>query len=194
MKAKAFAAMLVCALFMLPGPAIAEFFKYTDQNGVVRFTDNMGDVPQDQRSDLTRYSQPEDSLSPESQIEAVKNRANEIQKDNQAKAARQQLVNSVEKQLDNKARAVSKKINAYLAEENRLKEEEKNLNAEHETLQAEMEKFQEKKKRIRRRSSARAYDRDAKQLQAKIDAYVEKRRVFDEKIRRFVNMKKSLMK
>jgi len=38
-------------------PVFAEFYRYTDENGVVRFTDNMLEVPEAQRKAAGRYSE-----------------------------------------------------------------------------------------------------------------------------------------
>ncbi len=37
--------------------ASAEFYKYRDKNGVLHFTDNLGEVPADQRSKIKRYQE-----------------------------------------------------------------------------------------------------------------------------------------
>ncbi len=38
-------------------PVFAEFYRYTDENGVVRFTDNMLEVPEAQRKAAGRFSE-----------------------------------------------------------------------------------------------------------------------------------------
>lgn len=44
------------AIFMLcPAPVSAEFYKYTDKDGYVRYTDNLNDVPEKQRADAQQY-------------------------------------------------------------------------------------------------------------------------------------------
>jgi hypothetical protein len=44
-------------LCLIPGLAAAEFYKYRDQNGIVRFTDNLLDVPKDQRGAVEQYKE-----------------------------------------------------------------------------------------------------------------------------------------
>ena len=41
--------LLLVALSLIPMPVFAEFYKYKDANGVLRFTDNLLEVPKDQR-------------------------------------------------------------------------------------------------------------------------------------------------
>jgi hypothetical protein len=57
---------LVC-LILIPGICFAEFYKYRDANGVLRFTDNLGDVPKDQREKVRQYQEattPEPAVGP----------------------------------------------------------------------------------------------------------------------------------
>ena len=42
-------------LISLPIGVSAEFFQYTDENGIQRFTDNLADVPKDQRNKVQQY-------------------------------------------------------------------------------------------------------------------------------------------
>ena len=49
-------AILIAAM-VFAGPAFAQFYKYLDKQGVVRFTDDINQVPQDQRSAARSYSE-----------------------------------------------------------------------------------------------------------------------------------------
>jgi len=40
----------------LPSTVSAQFYGYADENGVYHFTDNLGDIPEDQRQKLNRYN------------------------------------------------------------------------------------------------------------------------------------------
>lgn len=50
---------------MLPASVMAEFYRYRDANGVMRFTDNLDEVPRDQRPAVASYNEPDDFLTPE---------------------------------------------------------------------------------------------------------------------------------
>ena len=41
-------------------PSFAEFYQYTDQSGVLRFTDDLTLVPEDQRPKVKKYVEPDD--------------------------------------------------------------------------------------------------------------------------------------
>lgn len=47
--------MVVVVVAGLCGPASAEYYKYRDKNGLLRFTDNLQEVPADQRDRIQRY-------------------------------------------------------------------------------------------------------------------------------------------
>ncbi len=53
---------LIIALF--PNPGHAEFYKYKDANGILHFTDDLNEVPEDQRPDVWRYKEADDDLTP----------------------------------------------------------------------------------------------------------------------------------
>ncbi len=54
---------ILLALMFFVQPLFAEYYKYTDDNGVVCFTDNLADVPVAQRTDSNVY---EEIISPQS--------------------------------------------------------------------------------------------------------------------------------
>lgn len=49
----------------LPSSVLAEYYQYRDQNGVLRFTDNLADVPEDQRQQIESYTESEDYVMTE---------------------------------------------------------------------------------------------------------------------------------
>ena len=59
-------AILIAAM-VFAGPAFAEFYKYLNQQGQVRFTDDINQVPQDQRAAARSY--PESQVSETSAVE-----------------------------------------------------------------------------------------------------------------------------
>lgn len=45
-------------------PVYAEFYRYTDANGVVRYTDNIADVPESQRAKIDSYEEVKEDRPP----------------------------------------------------------------------------------------------------------------------------------
>lgn len=53
---------------LIPAPLAAQFYRYTDARGNVRFTDDINQVPEDQRARVRRYAEaaaPETEAAPE---------------------------------------------------------------------------------------------------------------------------------
>jgi len=48
---------ILLVLLVLPMLVSAEIYKYRDQNGVLRFTDNLTEVPIDQRKNIEQYKE-----------------------------------------------------------------------------------------------------------------------------------------
>jgi hypothetical protein len=57
MMAKGRVLLVVLALMMSPLVAQGEFYRYKDAEGIVRFTDNLAEVPEDQRPQVAVYQE-----------------------------------------------------------------------------------------------------------------------------------------
>ena len=58
-------ALLFLVCMWLPSSVLAEYYQYRDQNGVLRFTDNLADIPEDQRQQIDSYTETKDLSSSE---------------------------------------------------------------------------------------------------------------------------------
>lgn len=63
MKWRGVLVVLICLLYA--GSAWAEFYRYRDANGVLRFTDNLAEVPENQRPKIKQYGESTDEMTPE---------------------------------------------------------------------------------------------------------------------------------
>jgi uncharacterized protein DUF4124 len=88
--------ILGVVLSLITIPACAEFYKYKDANGVLRFTDNLLDVPRDQRENIQAYKEvvtpePKPELTDEEIEEsALNNKNNQIEQLNREREALEQ--------------------------------------------------------------------------------------------------------
>ncbi len=57
--------VMALALMLVPLISSAEFYKYRDESGVLRYTDDMNEIPKDQRPNMDAYSEPADFSPPE---------------------------------------------------------------------------------------------------------------------------------
>lgn len=61
---------VLCLVFLLvllgvSHPAHGDLYRYVDKDGVLHFTDNLADVPEDQRLDSHRFREPEEPSTPQ---------------------------------------------------------------------------------------------------------------------------------
>jgi len=62
---------IVIIFLLLAGPVTAQFYRYIDKNGDLRFTDDLSKVPAGQRANMRKYNEPETGPAPSSK-EAVR--------------------------------------------------------------------------------------------------------------------------
>ncbi|CAB5100452.1 Pyruvate kinase (EC [Olavius algarvensis associated proteobacterium Delta 3] len=75
--------VLFLVLVAWPGSSTAEFYRYYDENGALRFTDNLAEVPEDQQPQVKRYQEEDDYLTPRQRAEKARNQAKaQIEREN----------------------------------------------------------------------------------------------------------------
>ncbi len=138
-------------------PASAQFYKYTDEDGVVRFTDDLGKIPKDQREDIPAYWE-----SRESETEAA------AESGDDAEASRSYLSDTDE------------------ATEEELAQESKRLETMRNELQQEYEALVQEQERIRpdgavtkSKAKAREYNRQKAALRERADQYDANRKAYE---------------
>ncbi len=97
--------VIALALMLVPLISSAEFYKYKDKSGVLRFTDDMNEIPKDQRSKMDAYSEPADFITPEQEQQKIET-AQKAQK--AAEAAVVKDKDAMRVKLDNTSNALDK--------------------------------------------------------------------------------------
>jgi hypothetical protein len=144
--------ILLTVLSLIPIPVCAEYYKYKDDNGVLRFTDSLLDVPKDQRENIQAYKEvvtpepkPETSDMVKEEV-SLKDRNNRIEQLNSERASLEQSF---------------KDLNA-----------ERNSLLESSPSPQEPEAYEAHKKLIETfNEKIKSYEEQRKQFQAKIDAF-----------------------
>ena len=166
-------AFALCLL--LAGPASAEFYKYVAEDGTVHFTDDINDVPADQRAQIEGYaesegktdlveeqSQAEEEVGEESSDENSMDEALSILQENanadnedpdQARTRLEQL----KADIDKKYQALQKEKNAIETERQKVKTRE------------EIMKYNKRVEELNQRIAE--YEAKGKEYQAQVDAY-----------------------
>lgn len=151
MRFKTIAIVLIGLL--LPGLAAAEFYKYRDASGALRFTDNLNEVPPAQRPEVVTYEESRPpapaGLGPAADVPAVPDRTTELK-----------------------------------AREAALMTEKEALDQEYQSLMEANRVFEEQKKDLIEKDPA-GYQQRARELNARIEAYDAKRKMFQEKASAF---------
>ncbi len=150
------------ALFLAALPASAEFYKYRDASGVLRFTDNLAEVPPDQRPNVSTYEGVQTSgNAPEEQAAAPPGA------DGQREAA--------------VAGGTGSEVKEDLEEERkRLEGVKQTLDKEREDLARQKEALKEERKNLRDERDARVYNEKVKELNDRIAEYEQRRKAFQE--------------
>ena len=144
---------LVFIVGLVPGLTAAEYYKYRDENGVVRFTDNLLDVPKDQRKGVQAYNEIKSSDPAEEAVEGESQKETSFEdREKQAQALRDEhaQLNEIFQQLEEERKVIA----------------EQNQNPKD---QAEYEAF---KKRVDAYNARiQAYERQRDDFQKRVDAF-----------------------
>jgi len=146
-------------LLLVPALSFAEFYKYRDKDGVLRFTDNLVDVPEDQRPKVDNYSEPDDFLTPHEKKKKA------IQKEKASKKIR-------------KGSGRLTKDSSFMGL-NRVKTE---LDAEHADLVRTKQAMNREKNTLSSIEAVREYQDKVRSLNERIVDYEKRRTEFKRKI------------
>lgn len=139
------------------GPVSAEFYKYTDANGNVRFTDDLSKVPKSQRPNVTSYEESESNVPAAAPHASPKTEEEGEEDDVNGDASLNEQRNKVQQKKDN------------------LKKEYKALMEE----KAELAETSKKPMNLKERLEL---DQKIKNLNQKISQYDEKRNALNKEI------------
>lgn len=152
-------------LLLSPTPAFAEFYKYRDANGVLRFTDNLAEVPQDQRPNVSRYQQVEDFQAPAAQPPEATEANQREKRESESESGRQAAeISARYKELNQKKAALDQEYTELTAAQQALAEERKSANTN---------------------SEVTALNQKVQQLNERIAAFEQKRSDFEQEVKAF---------
>jgi hypothetical protein len=140
---------MVCA-----APASAQFYKYLDRNGHVRFTDDINHVPPNQRTDARSY---EPSLSSAAEAPAPDRGA-------ESKSASPDAVARVSPDAADPALAAGESIDT---EKERLEAVKKQLDADYQALATEKETLGKQKEQSQSRAQLIEYNKSVEEFNKK---------------------------
>jgi len=107
--------LLIVFLVLFPTFTHAEIYRYTDQNGVVCFTDNIANVPENQRKDVLNYSETGNTSKPEKQAQDAVEHRTEINKFQEDRPLTDRLI-KIKAELDKENSEMMKQLEAFSKE------------------------------------------------------------------------------
>ncbi len=172
---KAAALFLLLGLAFFPFQADAEFYRYTDENGVLRFTDNLQEVPADQRPELKKYKEAEDDMTP---AQRAAKRQREAEQTRKAQIERQQRkkVDSVE--------------DIRIDSPEDFERVKTDLDDEYESLMRKKAALEEERTSLKTPEDVSAYQARVRQLNEEIRRFEDRRSRFIKKADQFNTRKK----
>jgi hypothetical protein len=154
-------------MLLNPISSFAEFYKYRDENGVVRYTDNLAEVPPAQRPKTQRYSEPDDFLTP----------AQKRQRDESAssKSSVPERESSLSMQREEEETVEQRST--------RLRQLRENLKREYNEIARAQQALLNKRGTLRTPASYRKYNEQQSRLQQRAEAYEKRRKAFEEQVK-----------
>jgi len=156
-------------LMGLAAPAVADFYKYVDQNGVTRYTDNLADIPEDQRPKIKTFSGTEDEPAYGKSVKESHREPDKLQKGQQAA--------NVKKKRQVSTRGGSKA--------KQMRQTRDALESEHSALMKEKEALVAKRATLRTATEVRAYQNEVTRLNQKIATFEKRRDAFKKEVDAF---------
>jgi hypothetical protein len=173
---KRFAVLVIMGVVILSHPVRAEMYRYKDAGGVIRFTDNLADVPEKQRAGMSVYestSSPSATEQPSGQNQQVPEKPKSV--DSTAGVPQTAEFSNDPSRVDKLL-----KIKTALDEENAQ-------------FMKESLALSEEKKTLSGNDAIKAYNEKVNALNARVDDYEKRRAVFQKEADAFdAGLKKQL--
>lgn len=165
------AGLLLIICIWLPSLASAEFYRYKDENGVTRFTDNLAEVPEDQQP--KSYKEPDDFLTPEQRAEKARKESLEDRKARETAQKEEKKNRKEEKKSSLKD----------------MKKEKAALDAEYAKIRQDEQALVKEREKGLATSSIKAHNEKMLRFKEKVAEYKEKQKAYTEKLDTFNSTK-----
>ncbi len=154
---------IVTTLASLPS-VMAEYYKYVDKNGNIRYTDNLSIVPKDKHSEVDRYG--EYQSKPYTNNKAAKKDAPE---------------DTASKNNDQKTSVLEEQ----LAKKTTLDKEKQSLDEAYQELLKEKNQLDNTKKNVKNRSEIESLKKQIAIFNAKIQSFEKRKKIFEAEVTDF---------
>ena len=170
MKRIAGIVVLFLVLVAWPAASTAEFYRYYDENGALRFTDNLAEVPEDQQPQVKRYQEEDDFLTPRQRAEKARNQA-------KAQMERENL-----EENDRKTAAIR---NVRIKDTDDLRSVREELDGDFAGLEERRKALQAKRDTLNTPEEVREYQTEVRKLNEDIQRFEARRQAFIKKAKEY---------
>ncbi len=153
--------LISLSLLLFSMSASAEYYRYIDKDGNVHFTDDLTNVPENQRTDIHEYTGFQGDLNDQQKAEKPR-----------PILEKEQVKNKPEK-------------NDFSDIKKRLDQEKEKLEEEYRTLMEEKKQVAKDKNKYRSKSRARKYNKVILEFNEKIEDYERRKKLFNEEVEKY---------
>jgi flagellar motility protein MotE (MotC chaperone) len=166
-----FKIFIIISFLMFSANAGAEFYKYVDEEGNVRFTDDINEVPEAQRANIRSYEESVSEGSSEQEV-SRENQTDQAAADQQTNFPdlsdnEQESLDDAKKRIDQLKNEIDQEYKALLKEKEQLVKEK-----EQAKTKAQIAEYNKKVDSMNNR--VKAYEEKGKTYQAEVDAFNER--------------------
>jgi hypothetical protein len=167
--------LLILGCVWLPATASAEYYKYRDQNGMLRYTDNLADIPEDQRPKMETRSSTEDYFPTQEPAETE---------------PEDKKVQEFNKKMEDQRQATGREMQSGSAGVN-LQRIKNSLDREYSELMKEKEELLKSRGKVRTEADGKDYSERVTELNKKNADFEARRQAFQKEAEAFNEKTKS---
>jgi len=196
--------MATAAFILVSNAANAEFYQYTDDKGVVHYTDNFATIPEQYRSQIASHPEAATDTSPE-KSPAIKDMENnekegaedeapwrsgidqrlEMEKTEKTKRSQKQKADSSETTSENTDNQIDAQTAHFQKQRDRLIEEKDNLNKQYHSILKEKQKIESTRNQMEAEAEIEAYNSRIQELNKRIKKYRKQEKSLRSEIQKY---------
>ena len=156
---------ILISIVLFSMSASAEYYRYVDKDGNVHYTDDLTNVPENQRTDINEYTGFQDG-------------SNDQEKDEQKEETPQPLLEK--EQVKNKP-----DMDKFFEIKKQLDQKKEKLDEEYKALMEEKKDIEKNKNKYRSKSQAKKYNKTILEFNEKIADYERRKKLFNEEVENY---------